>query len=115
MRHESSIPVAEEIHMQIGAPAFYMMGAKNLVGSEHGLAWKVMRNANGVTHVRVTLTDADLYDVEFLGVKNPTARRSGGITTISKVEGIFADGLHEAIREGTGLELVVPRVSRVSR
>jgi hypothetical protein len=102
----ADMTVANEIARQIGGKAFYMMGSrKTLVGGENDLSFKVMRNAEKVTHVRVTLNAADTYDVEFIrcwGTKAPK--------TLKSVKGVYNDMLKEVISVGTGLALVMPNV-----
>ena len=93
----SSPTVADTIAAQIGNRAFFMLGAKNLLASERALTFKVGKNDKRVTHVRVTLTPADVYRVEFLrvvGLKAPV--------TLADVEGVYADGLRQVIENRTG-------------
>lgn len=98
----SDLRVAETIRAQIGRGAFVMMGAKNLIGGDDYLSWKVGRNAKRVTHVTVTLKLTDLYTVEFLRcslkAKNPRE-------VLEVSEGIYWDQLHAAIEAGTGMYL----------
>lgn len=91
--------IAQTISNQIGGRAFQMMGARNLIDTGNGLTFKVGRNAKAVTHVRVELTDADLYDVTFL------ACRGTKVKTKAEAEGIYADQLHAVIERETGLYL----------
>lgn len=101
----SSDAVAQEIRRQIGARAFYLMGAKNLTSTgrgpneDGGLSWKVGRNAKGVTHVKVGLNRSDLYDVKFLRV------RGTSVKVVSEHEGVYFDTLRELIERETGLAL----------
>lgn len=91
--------VARTILDQLGGSRFLMMtGAKNLIGISNGLSFKVGRNAKGVSHVRVTLTDADDYDVEFL------ACRAGDIKTKSHCAGVYSDNLQSIFTAHTGLD-----------
>jgi hypothetical protein len=62
----TDLTVAKTILAQLGGERFVMMtGATNFVGSADSLTFKVGRNPERVTHVRVTLTPDDLYDVTF--------------------------------------------------
>ena len=90
---------AKIIAEQIGKRAFFMMGAKNLVDVGNGLTWKVGRNDNGVTHVTVTLTPLDFYDLKFQRV------RGTKVVTTAEVKGIYADMVHRTIEQHTGLRL----------
>ena len=57
---------------QLGGNRFIAMtGAKNLAidKSKNELHMKIMRNAKGISHVRIRLTSMDLYDMEFLQVR----------------------------------------------
>ena len=104
----ADLRVAETIAEQIGGPALYMIGARNLVGSgpeaDHRgrLSFKVGRNARKVTHVRITLEPTDLYTLEFLRVPSLRAR---DLTpeTLSTVEGVYFDQLRPVIERETGL------------
>jgi hypothetical protein len=102
----TDMTVANEIARQIGGKAFYMMGSKKtLTAGDDNLCFKVMRNGEKVTHVRVTLNAADTYDVEFIrcwGTKAPK--------TLKTVEGVYCDMLREVISSGTGLALVMPNI-----
>jgi hypothetical protein len=60
---------------------------------------KIMRNAKGVSHVRIKLTSRDLYDMEFIQV------RAGKITIKSRVKGVYADQLGKMFKKNTGLNV----------
>jgi len=89
--------VATTIRSQIGGKALFMIGAKQLVDTGSGLKFKIGKNAKGVTHVTVTLTPADTYDVKFHRVWGSK------ITLKAECEGIYVDMLHAAIEEHTGM------------
>ncbi len=101
----ADMTIAKEIHNQIGKASFFMIGAKNLVGDEKSLTFKIMRNAKRVTHVRVTLDDSDTYTVEFIKVGNAPKFVTKTLDTISMV---YNDMLKSVIGDGTGLELRMP-------
>lgn len=95
--------IANEIASQIGNRAFAMMGAKNLVGDEKSLSWKVGRNAKSVTHVTITLDVAsDTYQIEFIrcNMRAKVIRK-----VLASFEGVYADQLHQLIEAETGLYL----------
>lgn len=91
-----------KIRNQIGHPAFVMMGAKNLIGGDDYLTFKIGRNAKRVTHIRVTLDPTDTYKVEFIKVG-----RAPNFTTktLAEFDGVYADMLHKMIEDNTGLYL----------
>lgn len=93
--------VANEIARQIGQRALFMLGARYLVGGPDVLTFQITRSPKRVTHVRVTLTPADLYRVEFL-------RCARGISskppiTVSELDGVYADSLRMVLERHTGL------------
>lgn len=91
--------VAQTILEQLGGNRFVVMtGATNFVGRPDGLSFKVGANGKGVTHVRVTLTPADVYTVEFFAI-----RGTRPIKTLAIAEGVYADKLGETFAAKTGL------------
>lgn len=99
MANANDMTIANEIRNQIGNHAFTMMGAKNLVGDEKSLTFKIGRNAKRVTHIRVTLDASDTYTVEFIKVREFEAK------TLADFDGVYADMLHSLIEGNTGLYL----------
>lgn len=90
--------IAHEILKQLGGNRFIAMtGASNLTGRPDGLSFKIGKNAKKVTHVRVTLTAMDDYDVEFLSVRGTT------IKPVASVSGVYADNLRQSFESNTGL------------
>jgi hypothetical protein len=93
--------VAATLAQQIGRPAFVMIGARDILGREDGLSFRVGRNAKSVTHLRITLDPSDTYTVEALRI-----RRVQGVLTPKVVETrelVYADSLHQTIEALTGL------------
>jgi hypothetical protein len=87
---------------QLGGNRFIAMtGAKNLAvdKSKNELHMKIMRNAKGISHVRIRLTSMDLYDMEFLQV------RAGRIKIKSKEKGVYGDQLGKMFKKNTGLNV----------
>lgn len=80
-----------------------MCGARDFVAVEDGLRMKLGSGATGkkgmVTHLTVTLTPEDLYDVKTQRV------RGGTVTDLETVEGIFADMLMNTFEAMTGMYL----------
>lgn len=101
---DKNLEIAKTIHEQIGKGAFFMMGAKNLIAIENGLAFKIGRNSKSINYIEITLNAWDTYDIKFgyLTVKGYKLRK--------EVEGIYFDMLHEIISRETGLALSFPKV-----
>ena len=88
----------KQLLQQLGGNKFIMMtGAKNLAvdKAKNTLHMKIGRNAKGVSHLRIKLTGADLYDMEFLQI------RAGNIKVKAKVKGIYADQLQKMFTKHT--------------
>lgn len=91
--------MANTIAAQIGKRAFFMMGARDLLGSANALAFKIGRNAKSVSHVTITLQPDDTYTVVFHRV------RGASVKVVSEQDDVYADCLHRVIESGTGLYL----------
>lgn len=89
--------VAKIIQQQIGHKALYMLGAKNLVAVNNGLAFKIMKNVKGVNYIEIKLNGKDLYDVRFCNV---SVKR---VKEIAVVNDLYADMLNKSIEENTEL------------
>ncbi len=98
----NTMAVADTIRDQIGNRGLVMMGAKNLLGSETGLQFKIGRNDLKVTHVRITLESSDTYTVEFIKVGRAPRFT---VTEISRRELVFVDRLRAVLEAGTGMYL----------
>lgn len=95
---KSAPPVALTILEQLGGRRFILMtGAKDFVGSDAALTFRIPKAKNGVNRVRVTLNAMDLYDVETFAVCGSKFRV--GLTQ----SGIYADRLQSAFTLLTGL------------
>lgn len=96
--------IAKSIFEQIGHGAFFMMGAKNLIAIENGLAFKIGRNSKSINYIEIVLNAWDTYDIKFgfLSIKGNKIRK--------EVEGIYCDQLHEVLSRETGLILSFPKV-----
>lgn len=107
----TDMTVANTIAKQIGGMAFAMMGAKNKLGDEKSLSFKIGRNAKKVQYVKVTLDPSDTYTVEFSRVtphrlnKKTWVHSGGEKKVISEVEGVYVDMLRSVIESNTGLYL----------
>ena len=92
--------VATTILEQLGGRRFIAMtGANSFASGDSMLTFKLPSRStkNNIRGVRVTLTPADDYTVEFLKM------RGFEVVTVSKSEGIYADMLQEVFTEATGL------------
>lgn len=94
---------ANTILQQLGGRRFLTMtGAKNLVAHDDGLSFKLPSQPHytraGINYVRVKLTPADLYDVEY--------GRIWGINYKPKTssEGLYAEDLCRDFSRTTGLD-----------
>ncbi|HEX8551797.1 MAG TPA: hypothetical protein VF681_09605 [Abditibacteriaceae bacterium] len=87
----ASLTVANTIRQQLGNRFVVMTGACNWLGDARSLSFKIGRNSRGVTHVRVTLNDADLYDIEFIKA------RAGESNVICEAGDVYAEDLAENI------------------
>jgi hypothetical protein len=95
--------VANTIADQIGQRAFRMLGAKDLMGDANSLTFKIGRNAQGVTHVRVQLDPDDTYTMQFLKVRTSKKPPYYERKVLSEASGIYVDQLRGIITEKTGL------------
>ena len=90
----------EVILQQLGGNKFIAMtGAKNLgtSGNKKNLSFSIGRNSKSITHVKITLTSADLYDVEVINA------RGAKIKVVKKVKGVYADMLQKIFTKYTGM------------
>jgi len=97
--------VGQTILQQLGGRRFIAMtGAKNFVNlntkeyGRGGLAFKIGRNAKGVTHVRIVLTGADLYSIDYLAVRGTSEPK-----TKATSKGVYAEDLRADFTRKTGL------------
>ena len=90
----------KQLLQQLGGNKFIAMtGAKNLTvdRAKNTLHMKIGRNSKGVSHLRIKLTGADLYDMEFLQV------RAGNVKVKAKETGLYADQLQKMFTKHTGM------------
>jgi hypothetical protein len=84
---------------QLGSNQFIAMtGAKNFVGSEDGLSFKIGRNAKGITHVTVALDESDTYLMQFFKVRGFES------FLVAENRGVYADKMREVFTEKTGMD-----------
>ena len=90
----------EIILQQLGGNKFIAMTcAKNLgtSGNKKNLSFNIGRNAKSINHVKITLTSADLYDMEFIRI------RGGKVKVVKKVKGVYNDQLGKIFTKYTGM------------
>jgi len=87
--------IPQTILAQLGGNRFAVMtGARDFVGGENSLSFRIGRNAKAVAFVTITLGSDDLYTVEFLG-------RTYAIK--ASADGVYADQLAAIFTLHTGL------------
>ena len=90
--------IAAVIFGQLGGNRFTVMtGAKNFVGSDEGLTFRIPKAKNGINCVRIILTPADLYKVEFMKIRGTTVK------THEIVSNVYAENLRSVFEDHTGL------------
>lgn len=97
MEHQVPKIIAE----QLGRRTLMMLGARNLLGDAKSLTFKIGRNANSVSHLRITLEPSDTYKVESIRV-----RRVKGVLIQKVLEtcnDVYVDSLHNTIETMTGM------------
>lgn len=93
--------VARTILEQLGGRRFIAMtGAKNFVGGQYTLTFSLPRGfaTNKADKVRVTLTPADLYTVEFFKTRRLE------LVPIASHDGLYAEDLAGLFTAETGLD-----------
>ena len=92
--------VANTITQQIGNRALTMLGAKDLMGDKDSLTFRIGRNAQGVTHIKVRLDPSDTYTMQFLR-KGRAPRYEHKV--VSEVDDVYAEDLRRIIELKTGM------------
>ena len=98
---EEQIEIAETIRRQYGANRFSTMtGAKCFIAQDCGLSFKLPSRfaKHGINYVKVTLTPADTYDVEYGKIWGTKYK------TVCTTSGIYADMLQADFTRKTGLD-----------
>jgi len=95
--------VANTILEQLGGRRFSAMtGAKDFIGSDTGLSFKIGRNASQANGVRIEYdAGRDLYNIQFL--RAAKTKQGFQLKEIKKVDGIYFDQLTEIFTSITGL------------
>lgn len=94
----TNLRVANEILRQLGGNRFIAMtGAKNLAAIDNSISFKIMRNSNKVTHVKIELNFMDTYDITFYNIVGNNIKEE------HTVRGIYSDQLQNTFTIYTGL------------
>lgn len=91
--------VAREILRQLGGNRFIAMtGAKNFVGGENSLTFRLRGGTkNKINAVRIELNGRDLYDIKYMRVWGTK------VTIVTEQNDVYNDMLEECFTEATGL------------
>lgn len=104
----TDLTVANTIREQIGRGALFMLGAKNFLGDENSLTFQI-RGSKKCNGIKVKLEANDTYTMTFTkSVPSRFYRKtgklvSGRLDTVAELEGVYCDGLCQAIEGVTGL------------
>lgn len=105
----SDLTVANTILMQLGGNKFIVCtGCNHFVGDNDSLRMRIGRNKSSANRLKITLTPADLYTMEFTRETMPHFDKKmvwheGKTKLIKKYEDVFFDQLQELFTEVTGL------------
>lgn len=97
--NEANMQVANTIRKQLGNKALTMMGAKNLVGGDNYLSFRIGRNSKGINYIKITLNAKDLYDIEFGSIRGMNYKVK------HQANDVYADMMHGIIEKETGMYL----------
>lgn len=99
MTNKTDLTVANTILAQLGGKKFAAMtGVKKAFGTLSSVSFLLPKAVkNGINHVKIELSPADDYDLEF----SRTTRHD--FKVIAKVKGVYAEDLQEVFTEYTGL------------
>jgi hypothetical protein len=94
--------VAKTILNQLGGNKFaFMTGARNFIGSSDGLSFTLPGGGgftkDSINKVKITLTPADMYKMDFYRVRKAEAK------LIKSCDEVYCDQLVEVFEEVTGL------------
>lgn len=97
----SKRPASATIFDQLGGNRFIIMtGAKQFVALDKGLQFGIPRSLtkDNINKVRITVTPADLYDVEFFNIRGTKIKK------VREAKGIQVSELRRVFRANTGLD-----------
>lgn len=88
----------EIIAEQIGHKAFYMLGAKHKAYCNKGKYFIFqISGCRKISHIKIELAPWDLYNIVFIKCVKFESKE------VKRIDGIYADQLHELIENNTGL------------
>ncbi len=93
--------VPSEILHQIGNKALVMMGAQGTAIKDGAALMIKIKGCRKISHIRFTVNDFDLYDIEFCKWKP----RAMEMDTVKFVENVYNNNMHRVIEVTTGLYL----------
>lgn len=107
----TDMAVANTILEQLGGNRFRVMtGAKNFMGDASSLTFRLPSTPHfvkqGINCVKVTLTPADTYTVEFMKI------RGMKLAQVAEHSDVYAEDLRNLISETTGLALSLGSMGR---
>jgi|ERR1700682_6203726 len=88
---------ARIIREQLGNRALTMWGAREFIDEDGALKFKVGRNPEGVTHIRVFLRGDDTYNVEAWKIRGTSVKQVGFHQVV------YVEDLRRTIQDLTGL------------
>ena len=87
---------AQTVLEQLGGKKFIAMtGARNFTKGKDFIQFKLPKAKKGISYVKITLTEMDVYTIEFLS-------KTGKV--IEKAEDVYNDQLQNIFTKNTGLE-----------
>lgn len=94
-----NLSCARTILAQLGGNKFIVMtGAKNFIGSDNSLSFKIGANSKAVTHVHVQLDANDTYTMTFTRI-----RGTHSVTKLATISGLYFDQLQSTFTTHTGM------------
>jgi hypothetical protein len=106
---QTDMTVANTILQQLGGRRFSLMtGAKDFLGTENSLQFKLGRNKTQTNRVRIVLEPSDTYTVYFEKVSVPRVNSKGEfvdgkVKLIAKHDDIYCDVLTDVFTRVTGM------------
>lgn len=99
---KTDMTIANTILEQLGGNKFRAMtGAKDFIGTEDALRFRLPRGAKGgINKVEVKLDPSDTYTVTFYKAGRAPAFR---LDVVKALEGVYCDQLQAVFTEATGL------------
>lgn len=103
----TDMTIATTIREQLGRQACFMMGAKDFLGDSNSLTFRIGRNAGGWSHIKITFSPDDTYEVTFMRFRKLVCVKRS-------VPMVYADQLRAIIEQNTQLYLSMGTMGRVA-